>query len=525
MKELSIDLKKVKAAALIILILPTLFFLLGWVKLIFAVPFSLILIASLILAVRKDDDSRKLTISIREIIAVALIMVAWCILTGIGGFTASKNDIFWRNPIYGDLIFKEWPVHYDGSLKGLSLSYYMGYWLVPASFAKLFVPLGEDAAWNAGRISLVIWTALLLFICSLLLKAYTSAKSSKQMLVMLLIFIFFSDMDSIALGIQTVLDNNSEMTFNRNRIFELMTGCWQYSSMTTQLGWVFNQSLPIWIATLLFINEKTAKNYALIGLSTLITSPLPLIGLVIFMLSYAGRDLYRSYKAGKAKEGLMNILSLSNILAFIAIFPPVALYITSNKAGGSFEFGLSYAMIHWKSFLSFLIASHIITVLLLFRKKRLFECILLLISFLFIPLIFLGRSASDIVNYPYEQASYSDFCMRVSIPAIVILMTMVIKFLFEEYNIKNDLRSLILTLVLILSLMAPVGEFYQCIAGTIDPDKRAFFYPYDKSEISLEDMKMTDLFPFDSEGNPMKDQSNFVCNSEESNFNKYLARR
>lgn len=525
MKELCISYKRIKAAALSLLILPTVFFLLGWVKIWFAIPFTLLIIASLVLAIRKDEDKRQLKISLKEIIVLALVMTAWCFLTGIGGFMASKNDIFWRNPIYGDIIFKDWPVTYDGPLKGFGLSYYMGYWLVPGAFAKLFVPLGEDAAWNAGRAALLIWTAILLFVCSLLLKVHTSAKSFRQTLVMLLVFIFFSDMDAIALGIQTALDNTADLTFNNSRIFELMTGCWQYSSMTTQLGWVFNQALPIWIACLLFLNEKTAKNYALIGLSTLITSPLPLVGLVVFMLSFAGRDLYRSVKAGKGKEGIKNILSLSNILAFIGIFPPAALYITSNKAGGSFAFGLSYAMIHWKSFLAFMVASHIIMVLLLFRRKRLFECILLLASFLLIPLIFIGGSASDVINYPMETAVYSDFCMRASIPAVVILMTMVIKFLFEEYDIKNNMRSLLVTLVLILSLMAPAGEFFQCIAGTIDPADKAFFYPYAKSDISLEEMKASDIFPLDANGEPVKDESYFICITDDSNFYKYLARK
>ena len=525
MKDLTFEYKNIKAVCLAALLLPTMFFFLGWVKLAIAIPLTIVLIATFVYTVRKDKDDRQVKVSVKEIILILSVVTVWCLLTGIGGFTASKIDLYWRNPVYADIILKDWPVRYDGVLDGYGLSYYIGYWLVPGAFSKLFLFLGEDAAWNAGRVALVIWTSWLLFLCALLLKMYTGAKGFKPTVIMLLLFVFFSDMDVISMCTQTALNNLPEVFFDKFRQFEPMTCCWLFCSTSSQLAWVFNQSVPAWLATLMFLNEKSARNYALIGLSILITSPLPFIGLVFFMLAFAARDLIYSAREGKIKEGILNIITLTNILASVSIFPVVAMYITSNKNSSIMTLGLSYAAIHWKSYLAFLLGCHIITVLIIIRKKRLFECILLLCSFLIIPMIFIGESASDIVNYPYDRAVNSDFCMRASIPAIIILMAMVGRYLFNEYKQKGgpSVRSRLLTFVLIMSLLAPSVEIISSVVGAIDHEK-AFFYPYAKSEMSLEELEPDDIFVSDTSGVPKKDESNFVCVTEDSTFYKYLAR-
>lgn len=523
MKELTLEYRKIKAIALAVLILPTVFFFLGWIRPLISIPLTVLLLAALVFAVIKDDGKRKVKIGINEILLIVLAVAAWCILTGIGGFTASKIDMYWRNPVYADLIFKDWPVRYEGTLSGYGLSYYIGYWLVPGGFAKIFVFLGEEAAWNIGRVALVLWTTVLLTLCALLLKSYTGAKGIKSTAVMLALFIFFSDMDLISMCIQTALNNLPEVFFDEFRQFECTTCCWQFSSMSTQLGWVVNQSVPAWLATLLFINEKSAKCYALIGLAILITSPMPLVGLAVFMFAFAARDIYTGVKEGRIKEVIFSIVTPANILASISIFPPVAMFITSNKGSQLTTLGLSYAAVHWKSYLAFLLGCHIITVLLIIKKKRLFECILLIGSFLIIPLIFMGQSAFDITNYPLDRASNSDFCMRVSIPAIVILLAMVGKYIFNEFKMREGIRSRLLILVLALSLMSPVVEIASSISGTIDHSK-AFFYPYSKSMMSLEEMEPYDLFVVDLDGSLRMEESNFVCIAEDSSFYKYLAR-
>lgn len=526
MKEISIDYRRLKALALILLVLPNLVFFVGWIKLLYSVPLSILLIGAVIFALRKDEDKRQLKISIPELIMIAVLVIAWCILTGIGGFTASKNDLFWRNPIYGDLIYKHWPVKYKGDMKGLSLSYYIGYWMVPGAFAKLFRGLGKDTAWTVGRYALVGWTSVLLFTSALLLKMYTGAKGFLRTLFIMLLFIFFSDMDIVQKWVQKILDNPGELNSGAaDRHYELMTYCWQYSSMTTQLGWVFNQAVPAWLATLLFLNEKSARCYALIGLSIMLTSPLPLIGLCVYMLAFAARDIFRSAKAKKIKEAFKNIVTLPNILALFSIFPPVGLYLSSNKASGSTIFALNFVSIHWRSYLALFIGGHIIAAIILIGKKRLFECILLICSFLVFPVVFIGNAAYDVLNDPNSKPEMSDFCMRVSIPAVVILLCLIGKYLLENYSFTKDVRSRLLTIFLVLSLMAPYTEFKACIEGTLHPEEKAYFYPYDKSLTSLEEMDPVKIFNFDENGKPIKEESNFVCVTKKSTFHKYLARK
>ena len=523
MKEISIDYRRLKTVALSLLILPTLVFFVGWIKLLYSVPLSIVLIGSLIFALRKDEDKRQLKISIPELIMIAVVVIAWCVLIGIGGFTASKNDLFWRNPIYGDLIYKHWPVKYKGDMKGLSLSYYIGYWMVPGAFTKLFKGLGKDTAWTIGRFALVGWTSVLLFVCVLLLKMYTGAKGFLRTLFIVLLFVFFSDMDTVQKWVQKILDNPGELN-DQERHYELMTYCWQYSCMTTQLGWVFNQAVPAWLATLLFLNEKSAKCYALIGLSLMLTSPLPLIGLCVYMLAFAARDIFRYIREKRLKKSITEIVSLSNILAVASIFPPVGLYLSTNKASGSTIVALNYVSIHWRSYVALLIGGFAVAVVILFGKKRIFEYSLLLASFLIFPVVFIGNAAYDVMNDPYAKAEMSDFCMRVSIPAVVMLLCMVGKYLLENYSFTKDVRSRLLTIFLVMSLMAPYVEFKASIEGALDSEK-AYFYPYDKSLISLEEMDPAKIFNFDENGKPIKEESNFVCVTKKSTFHKYLARK
>ena len=522
MKELTFEYKIIKAVCLAALIIPTIMFFLGWIKPIISIPLTLMLLGSYVFALIKDDDRRQIKVGLNELIFILIVVTLWCVLTGIGGVTASKADLYWRNPIYADIIFKEWPVRYYEEFNGYGFSYYIGYWLVPGAISKIFTFLGQDIAWNVGRIALIIWTAFLLCLCSLLLKVYTKAKGFKSTVIMMLLFVFFSDMDIISLGIQTAFNNLQEVFFVKLRHFEHLTCCWQFSSMSTQLAWAFNQSVPAWLASLLFINEKTAKSYALIGLSIMITSPLPLVGLGALMMTFAARDLFKSMKDGTLRSGIRQILSPTNILAAISIFPPVAMYYSSNGSGGNMELGLSYAAIHWKSYLAFMIGCHIVTTLVLLKKDHIFECVLLLCSFCIFPIIFIGQSALDIKKYPLDIATNSDFCMRATIPAIVILMAMVARYFFGSKN-KKDLRVVLLTIIMALGLLAPMAEMISSIEGAINPE-RAYFYPYSRSLMTLEDMDPYLVFNTDTETNSIREESNFICITEESNFYKYLAR-
>ena len=67
----------------------------------------------------------------------------------------------------------------------------------------------------------------------------------------------------------------------------------QFSSFTTQLFWVFNQSIVAWIVTIMFIDEKKVNNYMLIILLCLPYAPLPFVGLIPLMATRAVKFLIK----------------------------------------------------------------------------------------------------------------------------------------------------------------------------------------------------------------------------------------
>ena len=54
----------------------------------------------------------------------------------------------------------------------------------------------------------------------------------------------------------------------------------QFTSMTAQLFWVFNQTLPAWIETMLIMLQRNSKNLLFILSLIMLTSTIPFVGLI-----------------------------------------------------------------------------------------------------------------------------------------------------------------------------------------------------------------------------------------------------
>ena len=60
-------------------------------------------------------DSEIFSISKGTILLILLLVLAWVLLSGVGGAFPQKEDMHWRNAIQHDLINYPWPVRYtDG---------------------------------------------------------------------------------------------------------------------------------------------------------------------------------------------------------------------------------------------------------------------------------------------------------------------------------------------------------------------------------------------------------------------------
>ncbi len=501
--------KKLRASALVLLAVPSMIFFLTWLKLFIGIPCAVLLVLALFLASKCED--REIKISRRTLLAVALFVLVWLFLSGQGGFFTQKKDYEYRNVIFRDLINFAWPVRYKNG-NDESLVYYIGYWLLPALVGKAGVALGGfKVGWLAARIAIFIWSFVLVYVTFLLVMFRVGNGRKKAVYIAFAIFALFSGMDSLC---------SLAVPENFLSHIEWWAGYFQYSSMSTQLCWVFNQSVPAWLACAVAFNEKDERAFALIGLLLLPTSPLPLVGLAIYMLAFAVRGFIVAAKNKAVIEFFKNVFTPQNIIAALTVLPVFALYYMNNTSSSGTSGGAGSSFVHPRAddsmlalvvmYILFVMFEFGFMLLFLRNKENRFESGVICASLLVIPLITVGNSI--------------DFCMRASIPALFLLMLMLMEYLVpeltrnkaknvdknsKEYQ-KNAKKFLTVMLIFIIGCGTPLVEYTS--------SARAFIVTKGECVTKYDYMQSLDEVP-------LKSKMNFVgTDSSESAFYKYIGK-
>lgn len=117
--------------------LPTLLFLLGWVRPLFSIPAAAaVAAASVLLSATIPVPTLHLTRRQLTIYFCALALsLLWLLAGGMTGITSQHADFVVRNPIYETLIRCDWPLVDAG---GSHFIYYLAFWLPPALACKCF---------------------------------------------------------------------------------------------------------------------------------------------------------------------------------------------------------------------------------------------------------------------------------------------------------------------------------------------------------------------------------------------------
>ncbi len=407
--------KLVYSAALVFLFLPFLLFTLFWIRL----PYSLILGAVLLycfltsvqhVALAQSgmgmDATRR-----KQILIGGVILAIWLLFSGIGGFAYQNTDFSVRNAIFRDLIQQPWPVVYDPGLypathplahEHLLLVYYFGYWLPSALVGKLL-------GWTAGNIFLYLWTFLGLLLLFALLCQYVRTISYK----VVLIFIFWSGLDIVG-SLIALYAGSTHPELGPIAHIERWAGSinvrTELSSNTTLLYWVFNQTVPIWLTVLLLLNDRSSKIIFFVIALTLFQAPLGTIGVV----PYVVYQLITKWAKTDVKSVLNEYVSVPNTVGALMVVGITGLYFTTNQAG-SLRSLVSFNAVNYMTF--FLLEVGMLGLFLYSRQRS--SLLLVCIGVLFcIPFVKIG--------YSY------DFAMRASIPSLLILTALTIKFLFDK---------------------------------------------------------------------------------------------
>ena len=228
---------------------------------------------------------------------------------------------------------------------------------------------------------------------------------------------------------------------------------------------MFNQTVGAWLATVCFLQEKDCRNYLLLGTACLMCGPFPFVGLVIFMV-VRGICL-----AQRQKGVLQSAFSPANVLVLVVVLSITASYFLANNAFGysvlgetvagnqaaQQTFGQNVLTSLQKGMLVFYLLDAGIYLLLLWRQNRrswlFYTCA---VSLFIIPFFKVGQGC--------------DFCMRVSIPAIFILMTLCARYFialvgtkWRDGTLAQHAVTILLAATLLIGACTPAMEIYRGI--------------------------------------------------------------
>lgn len=469
------------AAAYCYFAVPFLIFVWGWFRLPAAVIATVLLVGGTVLAVR-DAPRTDVTVftkprNIFPLLAAVLLAAVWVYYSGIGGFSFQNYDFKWRNALLKLLVEQPWPVtvadtapYFEGPV---ALVYYFAFWLPSALFGKW---LGLRAA----EIFLYFWSLLGV----LLVFYFLCEVRGKFTFTPLFIFIFFGGLDIAG----TILfSNTSAPIFFTTVHIENWAFGFQYSSITTQLYWVFNQAIPAWLLTLLLLSAKNNRNRVYIYGFSLIFCTLPAIGMLPVAVCLAVVRLVRQIRErDRAKKfrvclGAMakELFTPQNVLTGGLTGLSSFLFLRINKNGSTMEMNDMKTLL--ASYLIFILLEAVVYFAVIWsaeRKNVLFYLSLALL--LFIPFIKVGE--------------HVDFVMRASIPAMVILCVLLTDALDRYGAEKKRVLAVVLVCLLVLGSFSAVHELLRSLTNSVNAIRTARPVPIAEEIDLLRDSKRANFF-------------------------------
>lgn len=416
------------------LTLPICIFFLGWLNIFLGIILSFLFVyfGYKLYSVLKVDENTifKKNNLIYWIISLLLICI-WVYFSGIGGFSYQNEDFWARNAIFRDLINYDWPVIYDLSLEpnyvtnllGTSkaaFSYYYIFWLPIALISKIF-----NLSWTVSNYLLYAYVVIGLLITLYFL----NRKVKRCSYIVLLLLISFSGLDVIRYFIRNgVLPTTEHIEWYGDFYY-------QYSSNTTQLYWVFNQSAMVWLIMSMFINVNNHKYTLGLCALTFAYSPWAMIGLLPYMLVVFIKNIKDS----------INVVNINVCLIMLIIFG--SFYFCGTKGSNLLYISFLHFNGSYKAYLMLILLEFALYYILMGKKKYEYYYVTL-ISLLLIPFI---------------QDESLNFCMRVSIPALFMLMYYVDRALYDNRGV----RKILLVVVLIIGAYTPFTEIYRSITNKL----------------------------------------------------------
>lgn len=374
---------------------------------------------------------------------ISLILLFWVAVSGIGGIAFQNEDHAWRNAMFEMLVEEKWPVirtvTVDGIAQTRGYSYYMGFWLIPALAGKLF-------GLQSGYYFQILWAyiGILLFyygICIL---------RGKIEIWPLLVFIFFSGADIVGWYLSGISLSEIEPTQH----LEWWTQ-FQFTSTTAQLFWVFNQAIPAWLVTVLLCLQRDNRCIALLLAVSAISCILPVIGMVPICLyrMFAGDYGEKRFRASWWKRLAGDSITVENVLCGGVVGILSCLFLLRAPGGEGNGVLIELRNGGWLIWLVSLLVEvgGFFAAVYCYQKRN---------PLLYVLLAWL--CLCPVLNV----YGGDNFCMRASIPALILLYLYVTDALERSLLGRKWLSFLFLLAVLTAGAVTPMHEIKRTISET-----------------------------------------------------------
>lgn len=503
----------VLGAIYIYLCIPVVIFMLGWCRWYIGITASVLLAYCVVKCIREHRGLNSFEFIfgkhdiLKILLALAFIM-SWVWLSGIGKFVWQNSDHSCRNAMYELLVTHSWPVRgsyeVEGVMQSRAMVYYLGFWLPAALIGKIF-------GMQAGYVAQYIWAVIGIFLLYFLLCIWR-----KRVLVWpLLLMIMFSGLDIIGAFVHF----NTAFHILGTEHLERWPDLYQFSGMTTQLFWVFNQAIPAWIASSVIFIEEKPRNIVFVCSLIMLTSTFPFVGLLPYAIYYMiTRSEWKSNETVREvlENIVQNIFSIQNVLGGCTGIISF-LYLVGNISGEQTNlFASNMIQKRWMSWtvticaIIFLVAIIRLMIVLYLKGHRktliIMTSIIAMIACGFIVnkyfsrivgmeaqfrrlvllIVFYFLEVGIYLIYMYKKIKYKglfwlntiwlfmipnitigtsiDFCMRASIPGLFLIMMWCIETLDEN---RGKVYSLILIALLAIGSVTSLHEIGRTIVNTV----------------------------------------------------------
>ena len=412
--------------AFVYLYLPILLFLILWIRPLFAALALLGLFAAVLFALRDRQNSgipedraaregrgRRTLLPGR--LTAFVMLLAWCVLSGLGGFTRQSLDWEKHNFILRLLTENSWPVVTELNGERGMLVYYVAGYLVPAVIGRLF------GSFRAAELAMLGWSFLGLVLVLLVLCRALRLRRCRDVVLLSLSMMLFSTFLTPVAGIYANLvpgdSGTGEQWYWLSTTYPV-----QFSSNMMLLRWVSPQAVSGWLLTAALLTErKKIENWGLLLIPAVLYSTFVFVGLGMLMLSFVIGDAVFLRREGKAGAGetlpaggtslLKRILDVRNLCAILPLLVLVLFILSSMLQPKPGYSGMAFSLMHYRgkgiiAFFCLNLTWGMWALLLAKRESRNPElwssaAVLLVLSLL-------------------RMGDWNDLCMRASIPALFV---------------------------------------------------------------------------------------------------------